>query len=83
MTARDASQTLQHEAELNRRYCYLLNKQMILHKAHFLIQVFHEELRMCFRIPTMKSTAKDYVDRVVDGKCCNLASNDAGVALIR
>ena len=56
---------------------------MILHKAHFLIQVFHEELRMGFRIPTMKSTAKDYVDRVVDGKCCNLASNDAGVALIR
>ena len=83
MTARDASQTLQHEAELNRRYCSLLNKQMILHKAHFLIQVFHEELRMGFRIPMMKSTAKDYVDRVVEGNRCNLASNDAGVALTR
>lgn len=83
MTARVASQTLQHEAELNRRCCSFLNKQMILHKAHLPIQVFHEEFWMGLRIPTMESTAKGYVDRVVDGKHCNLASNDAGVALIR
>lgn len=83
MTARVASQTLQYEAELNRRYCSLLNKQMILHKAHFPIQVFYEERWMGLRIPTMELTAKDYVDRVVDGKLCNLANNDAGVALTR
>lgn len=56
---------------------------MILHKAHFPIQVFHEERWMGLRIPTMELTAKGYVDRVVDGKLCNLATNDAGVALTR
>lgn len=38
---------------------------------------------MSIRISMIKSTTKDYGDKWVDGKLCNLDSNEAGVAFIR